>query len=53
LDEYVKSLREEAERIIILETLKKLNWNRTKAADRLKISRKTLFNKMRHYGIKQ
>ncbi|MFQ6116094.1 MAG: helix-turn-helix domain-containing protein, partial [bacterium] len=28
------------------------HWNRTEAAERLKISRKTLFNKMQQYGIK-
>jgi DNA-binding NtrC family response regulator len=51
LEAYVKSLTEQTERRIILETLKATNWNRTEAAEKLKISRKTLFNKMQQYGI--
>jgi DNA-binding NtrC family response regulator len=47
----VKSLTEQAERQIILETLKQTNWNRTETAEKLQISRKTLFNKMQQYGI--
>jgi len=51
LEVHMKSLTEQAERRIILETLKATNWNRTAAAEKLKISRKTLFNKMQKYGI--
>ncbi|MDZ7292419.1 MAG: sigma-54 dependent transcriptional regulator [candidate division KSB1 bacterium] len=51
LEAYVKSVTEQTERRIILETLKKTNWNRTEAAEQLQISRKTLFNKMQQYGI--
>lgn len=51
LEAYVKSLSEQSEREIILETLEETNWNRTEAAEKLKISRKTLFNKMRYYGL--
>ncbi len=51
LEAYVKSLTEQAERRIILETLNETNWNRTAAAEKLKISRKTLFNKMQQYGM--
>lgn len=53
LGEYIKSLTEQMERLIILETLKEANWNRTEAAQRLKISRKTLFNKIQQYGLTQ
>jgi DNA-binding NtrC family response regulator len=51
LEGYIKSLTEQAERQIILETLKANDWNRTETAEKLKISRKTLFNKMQQYGI--
>lgn len=51
LEAYVESLTEQAERQIILEILEQTNWNRTEAAAKLKISRKTLFNKMQEYGI--
>jgi DNA-binding NtrC family response regulator len=53
LEAYVKSLTEQAERQIILKTLNETNWNRTEAAEKLKISRKTLFNKMQQYGIRR
>ena len=51
LEPYIKSLMERAERKIITSTLEVTGWNRTEAAGRLKISRKTLFNKMREYGL--
>ncbi|MGC8898363.1 MAG: sigma-54-dependent transcriptional regulator [Bacteroidota bacterium] len=51
LQERVQSIAEQIERQIILEALNEVNWNRTKAAEKLGISRKTLFNKMRQYGI--
>jgi DNA-binding NtrC family response regulator len=51
LDRYIRSLSEQAERNVILETLQAVGWNRTKAAEKLKISRKTLFNKMQQYAI--
>ncbi|MED1795915.1 phosphoenolpyruvate hydrolase family protein [Brevibacillus nitrificans] len=35
----------------ILETLRKHAWNRTKAAEALGFTRRTLFNKMKKYGI--
>jgi DNA-binding NtrC family response regulator len=53
LERYVRSLSQEAERQVILETLRQVGWNRTEAAQRLKISRKTLFNKMHQYGIEE
>jgi DNA-binding NtrC family response regulator len=51
LEEHVKHLAEQAERQIITSELDATNWNRTETASRLKISRKTLFNKMRQYGF--
>lgn len=53
LEAYVKSLTEQTERQVILKTLQETNWNRTLAAEKLKISRKTLFNKMQLYGIEE
>lgn len=53
LEPYIRSLSEEAERQIILDTLKQVGWNRTEASEKLKISRKTLFNKMQQYGIEE
>jgi DNA-binding NtrC family response regulator len=51
LDEQVKNQSAHTERILILEALEKCQYNRTKTAGLLKISRKTLFNKMKMYGI--
>ena len=53
LEPYIRSLSEEAERQIIRDTLSQVAWNRTEAAEKLKISRKTLFNKMEQYGIEE
>lgn len=53
LEPYIRSLSEEAERQIILDTLNQVSWNRTEASERLKISRKTLFNKIQQYGIEE
>ena len=39
------------EKELILEALKKHNFNRTLTAEALAISRKTLFNKMKRYGL--
>lgn len=47
----VASLRAEAERQMIEECLRKSRWNRTETARALHISTKTLWNKMRQYGI--
>jgi DNA-binding NtrC family response regulator len=51
LEPYIKTLSEEAEKKIILESLGGTGWNRTETARQLKISRKTLFNKMQQYGF--
>ena len=40
-----------AEKRLILEALREENWKRQETADRLKISRKSLHNKMKKYGI--
>lgn len=51
LDEKVKKINSQVERELILDALRSNNYNRTKTAEFLKISRKTLFNKMRQYHI--
>jgi DNA-binding NtrC family response regulator len=53
LESYIKSLSEEAEKRIILESLGRTGWNRTATAQNLGISRKTLFNKMQQYGLEE
>ena len=53
LEARVQRLAGEAERQMILEALSQTNWNRTAAAEKLKISRKTLFNKMQLYGVEE
>lgn len=40
-----------AEKQVIIEALKKCSYNKTKTAEFLKISRSTLYNKMREYNI--
>jgi DNA-binding NtrC family response regulator len=42
---------EEAEREQIVQTLKKTDWNQSKAAEILGIDRKTLRMKIRRYGL--
>jgi DNA-binding NtrC family response regulator len=51
LDEHVRRAAETVERDMIVTTLRANNDNRTKTAEVLGISRKTLFNKMREYGL--
>lgn len=51
LDEKVKKLNAQLEKELILDALRDCNYNRQKTAEQLKISRKTLFNKMRQYGL--
>lgn len=53
LEPYIRTLSEQAEKKIILESLGRTGWNRTETARQLKISRKTLFNKMQQYGIEE
>lgn len=47
----IASIRAEAEKRMIEECLRKSRWNRTETARALHISTKTLWNKMRRYGI--
>lgn len=48
---HIASIRAEAERQLIEDCLGKSRWNRTETARALHISTKTLWNKMRRYGI--
>lgn len=51
LEKNIKQVSIKAEKEIILEALQRCRYNRTKTAELLKISRKTLFNKMKLYSI--
>lgn len=48
----LRAQRDNSERDIIMETLRACRFNKTKAAEMLKIDRKTLYNKMNRYGIR-
>jgi two-component system response regulator HydG len=47
----LKSIAGSAEKQAIVDVLEKVNYNKSKAADMLKIDRKTLYNKLRLYHI--
>lgn len=47
----IREMNAQMEKELILEALKKNNYNRTLTAGVLNISRKTLFNKMKRYGL--
>jgi len=47
----IKEINAQVERELILDALKKNNYNRTLTSSTLNISRKTLFNKMKRYGL--
>ena len=47
----IRDINAQVEKEIICEALKKHNYNRTLTAEALNISRKTLFNKMKRYGL--
>ncbi len=49
--EAVQGPIEESERSVIIRTLQKVGYNKKEAAEILKISRKTLYNKIEYYGI--
>ena len=49
--ETMREINAQVEKEIILEALKKHSYNRTLTAEALHISRKTLFNKMKRYGL--
>jgi two-component system, NtrC family, response regulator HydG len=47
----LKEMKEKAEYDLIMSTLQKVRFNKSKAAELLDIDRKTLYNKMKQYGI--
>ncbi|HSW67721.1 MAG TPA: helix-turn-helix domain-containing protein, partial [Bacteroidales bacterium] len=47
----LKLINEINERALIIQTLEKVRFNKSKAAQLLNIDRKTLYNKMRLYDI--
>jgi DNA-binding NtrC family response regulator len=51
LEDQVRELTEKIEKELIIKALEKCDQNRTNTAELLKISRKTLFNKMKQYGL--
>ena len=51
LDAYMSRIGSKIEKDFIVRTLEKYDNNRTQTAEALQISRKTLFNKMKLYGI--
>lgn len=51
LESYVSSLVEKIEREIIVNTLEESGWNRRETSEKLKIGRRTLFTKMKRYGL--
>jgi len=51
IKELANQAAENLERQLIVESLEKFDWNRTKTAQHLGITRRTLFNKMKKYSI--
>lgn len=51
LEDQVKDITNKIEKELIVKALEKCDQNKTNTADYLKISRKTLFNKMKQYGL--
>lgn len=49
--ENLREMKEKAEYELIMSTLEKVRFNKSKAAQLLDIDRKTLYNKMKQYGI--
>jgi len=49
--ERVEAIKSEEEKKLIIEALAEARWKRMEAAARLGISRKSLFNKMKKYGL--
>lgn len=47
----LKSIVEDVERKTIAQALKRTSFNKTRCADLLKVDRKTLYNKMKAYGL--
>jgi two-component system, NtrC family, response regulator AtoC len=50
---YTLKAAKELERQHLIESLKKFNWSRTKTSEYLGITRRTLFNRMKSYGIEE
>ncbi|MBU4128828.1 hypothetical protein KJ582_01765 [bacterium] len=53
LKEMSKSAKERAEKEMIIQALEKANWNKAKVARQLDIDYKTLYYKIKNYGIKK
>jgi DNA-binding NtrC family response regulator len=51
MKESLAKVREQVEREIILKALAKFKWNKTKVAEALQVDYKTLYNKMKEYGM--
>jgi DNA-binding NtrC family response regulator len=49
----LKNARREFERNLVLDTLNEQNWRKNQTAERLGISRMSLFNLLKKYGIAQ
>jgi two-component system, NtrC family, response regulator HydG len=47
----LKLIQAANEKELIISTLRKVNYNKSKAARMLNIDRKTLYNKIKQYGI--
>lgn len=50
---YIKNTSIIMEKELILQELKKVNWNQTKAAKNLGVTRRTLYNKIKKYNFKK
>lgn len=53
LKELSKSAKEQAEKEMIIQVLEKANWNKAKVARQLGIDYKTLYYKIKNYGIQK
>ena len=50
-DEVLPTSLAETERLLILRVLKEVGWNKHEAARRLRVSRSTLYSKIRRYNL--
>jgi transcriptional regulator with PAS, ATPase and Fis domain len=51
IEAFACNIREETEKMLILRMLRQAGYNKKKAAALLQVSRKTLYNKLKKYGI--